>query len=295
MKFQKSAYQYLVRGLISLGEVMNAGCVRRTRRELGLDQDPCEYQLTEDIVFTPDDWDCELHGDLYLPLLDLEPDSKSLPVVLLVHGGGWAENDNRYQMKKLAKPIAQEGFAVFSITYRLAPEYVFPAPVDDLLEAINWLSKNAEKYHIDMQRTAIFGYSAGGHLAELAAIRKSEMPENVSIRSVVAGGAPHFMRLDPDYPLVQQLMGHPWQEDVDRYRSATPVDSVTEDFPAVFVYHGAKDTLCPHPHVEKWQARLDDLSIEHTIHWVKGKGHIGTFLTPRDAVVRAIHFMKQHL
>lgn len=295
MQFQKSAYQFFVNGLISLGGVMNAGCVKRTRRELGLDHEPCEYLVTEDIVFTPDDWDCQLHGDLYLPQLDSENDGQTLPVVLLVHGGGWAQNDNRYQMKKLAKSIAQEGFAVFSITYRLAPEYVFPAPVDDLLEAINWLSMNAGKYQLDMQRAALFGYSAGAHLAELAAIRKAEMPEGVMIRAVVAGGAPHFMRLDPDYPLVQQLMGHCWQEDVDRYRSATPVDTVTKDFPPVFVYHGARDTLCPSPHVEKWHARLQHLGIEHTIHWVKGKGHIGTFLAPRDAVVRAIHFMKKHL
>jgi len=214
---------------------------------------------------------------------------------LLVHGGGWSENDNRYQMTKLAQSIVEQGFAVFSITYRLTPEYVFPAQVDDLLEALNWLNTHAKNYQFDMQRTAIFGYSAGGHLAELATIRSEEMPEEVKIRAVVAGGTPHFVRLDPDFPLVQKLLGHPWQDDVERYRAATPVDSVTEDFPPVFIYHGEKDNLVPWPHVKKWDAKLNELDVEHIIHWVKGKGHIGTFLMPRDAVVRAIYFMKQHL
>lgn len=292
MSFKKSAYQSIVKGLISFGEIMNARCVKLTQRELGLDNESHEYTLTEDLVFTPDDWPCPLYGDLYLPNVDASQ-NLSLPVVLLVHGGGWSENDNRYQMIKLAQSIVKQGFAVFSITYRLAPEYVFPAQVDDVLEAVNWLNNNAKNYQFDMQRTAIFGYSAGGHLAELATIRSKEMPEAVKIRAVVAGGTPHFVRLDPDFPLVQQLLGHSWQDDVDRYRAATPVDSVTKDFPPVFIYHGEKDNLVPWPHVEKWVARLQQLGIEHTIHWVKGRGHIGTFLTPRDAVTRAIQFMHE--
>ena len=292
MKFQKSAYQFIVRALISLGEGINAGCVRRTQRELGLDQEPCKYSVTTDLVFTPTGWGSELQGDLYLPMMD---DAESLPVVLLVHGGGWAENDNRYQMKKLAKSIVEQGFAVFSITYRLAPEHRFPAQVDDLLEALRWLNRAADTYQLDMQRTAIFGYSAGGHLGELAAIRMCELPEAISIRAVVAGGTPHFVRLDPDFPLVQDLMGHVWQDDPDRYLAATPVDCVTKDFPPVFIYHGEKDNLVPWPHVEKWEARLRELGVEHEIHWVKGKGHIGAFLIPRDAIMRAIHFMRHHI
>ena len=159
MKFKKSAYQFLVRGLISLGEVVNAGCAKRAREELDLDQEPNEYVVTEDLVYTSNDWNDELHGDLYLPSVE---DAKSLPVVLLVHGGGWAENDNRYQMKKLAKAIVEQGFAVFSITYRLAPEHRFPAQVDDVLEALRWLNDQADKYQLDVGKTSIFGYSAGG-------------------------------------------------------------------------------------------------------------------------------------
>ena len=291
MPFQKSVYQLIVRALISLGGIINAGNVKRALQELGMEQKPCEFSIIEDLVFTPADWSCSLKGNMYLPSVN---DAKNLPVVLLVHGGGWAENDNRYQMTKLAKSIVEQGFVVFSITYSLAPVHCFPAQVNDLLEALRWLNKKSDKYQLDMQRTAIFGYSAGGHLAELAASRKEELPDNICIRSVVAGGAPHFMRLDPDYPLIVDLMGHTWQENPDNYRAATPVDCVTKDFPPVFIYHGERDNLVPWPHVKKWDERLQELGVEHEVYWVKGRGHVGTFLMPKKAVVRAIYFIKQH-
>jgi len=244
--------------------------------------------VERDVVYTPDDWPKKVHGDFYRPTIEGD-----IPVVLLVHGGGWADNDNRYHMVRKVDQLVRAGFAVFNVAYRLAPDYHFPAPVDDLLEAVKWLKSHQDRLGIDTQRMAFFGYSAGGHLAELAAMR--EMPEGVNLRAVVAGGTPHFMRLDPDFPLVQEFMGHPWQDDPDQYRDATPVDRVGENFPPVFIYHGVKDKLVPRQHVDKWQQRLTELDVEHEVHWVKGRGHIGTFLRPRDAVTRAIDFLRERL
>lgn len=250
----------------------------------------CEFTVERDIVYTPDGWAEEVKGDFYRPVMEVDG---GLPVVLLVHGGGWAENDNRYHMVRMIDQLVRSGFAVFNVGYRLAPTYQFPAPVDDLLEAVKWLKSHENERGIDMQQTSFFGYSAGGHLAELAAMR--EMPEGVKLKAVVAGGTPHFMRLDPDFPLVQDFMGHVWQDDPDRYRDATPVDRVSEDFPPVFIYHGAKDSLVPRQHVDKWEARLGELGVENEVYWVKGRGHIGTFLLPRKAVHKAVEFMRKRL
>lgn len=250
----------------------------------------CVFTVERDIVYTPDGWAEEVRGDFYRPVMEVDG---GLPVVLLVHGGGWADNDNRYHMVRQVDELVRAGFAVFNVAYRLAPGYQFPAPVDDLLEAVRWMKGNEERLRIDMGRLGFFGYSAGGHLVELAAMR--EMPEGVNLRAVVAGGTPHFMRLDPDFPLVQDFMGHVWQDDPDRYRDATPVDRVSEDFPPVFIYHGAKDKLVPMQHVDKWEARLGELGVENEIHWVKGRGHIGTFLMPRGAVSMAVEFMRKKL
>ncbi len=56
-----------------------------------------------------------------------------------------------------------------------------------------------------MSSMAVYGYSAGGHLAEMLAMR--EMPVGVKIRAVVSGSAPQILRLDPDFPAVRDLIG----------------------------------------------------------------------------------------
>ncbi len=252
----------------------------------------CGITVVRDMVYTPEGWPEAMRGDFYKP--DGEADcAGGFPVVILVHGGGWADNDNRYHMVRVLDQLLRAGFAVFNVAYRLAPEYHYPAPVDDLLESVKWLGVNEEQLGVDMTRFAFFGYSAGGHLAELASMR--EMPEGVGLCAVVAGGTPHFMRLDPDFPLVREFMGHWWQDDPDRYREATPVDLVGEGFPPVYVYHGEKDRLVPRQHVEKWEKRLAELGVDYEVHWVKGRGHIGTFLMPRGAVSGAVDFLRERL
>lgn len=250
----------------------------------------CEFTVERDVVYTPDGWAEEVRGDFYRPVME---EDGGLSVVLLVHGGGWADNDNRYHMVRQVDELVRAGFAVFNVTYRLAPEFHFPAPVDDLLEAVKWLKRNEERLCVDMERLGFFGYSAGGHLVELAAM--GELPVGVKLGAVVAGGTPHFMRLDPDFPLVRAFMGHVWQDAPERYRDATPVDRVGENFPPVFIYHGAKDSLVPRQHVDKWVARLEELCVEYEVHWVKGRGHIGTFLMPKGAVHKAVDFMCKRL
>ena len=275
------------------GFSMYRGCVKALIWATGLFEnrgEKFEYSVEKEIIYTPCDWAEKLRGDFYRP--DVEGD---IPVVLLVHGGGWAENDNRYQMVRIIDQLVRAGFAVFNVAYRLAPAYHFPAPVDDILEAIGWLKVNEERLRIDMDSLALFGYSAGGHLVELAEMRV--MPEGVNVRAVVAGGTPHFMRLDPDFPLVVQFMGQRWMDDPDHYRRATPVDQIDKmkgKFPPVFIYHGLKDQLVPRQHVDKWEKKLRELSIDHEVHWVKGRGHIGTFLLPRKSIHLAVRFMNQY-
>lgn len=267
---------------------MNLSCVHQTQKGLAGERIKVGYTCVKDITYTPEGWKQVVKGDFYKPKV-----AGKTPVVLLVHGGGWAENDNRYQMGGIARKLARQGVAVFNVTYRLAPEFHFPAPVDDLVEALKWLKYNEEQLEIDTERTAVYGYSAGGHLAELAAMR--EMPAGVKIKAVVAGGTPHFMRVDPDFPLVKDFIGESYDESPELYEQATPVDQVTKDFPPVFIYHGSEDDLVPPLHVKHWEKRLKELGVEHEIYWVKGRGHIGTFLIPQGSVSHAIDFLRKKL
>ncbi len=92
----------------------------------------------------------------------------SLPVIINVHGGGWVYGDKElYQFYCMS--LAQRGFAVVNYTYRLAPEWKFPAPLEDLNRVAEWICGQADTYGLDLANIFMVGDSAGGHLAALYA------------------------------------------------------------------------------------------------------------------------------
>src|ERR1043165_3874037 len=99
--------------------------------------------------------------------------------VILVHGGGWTAGDKSGGPKKaliapMQEPLERAGFAWFSINYRLAPKHRYPACIEDVEAGIRWVKQHAAEYHLDPQRIAISGESAGGHLVALAVVRADE-------------------------------------------------------------------------------------------------------------------------
>jgi acetyl esterase/lipase len=92
-----------------------------------------------------------------------------LPAVVCIHGGGFRAGD-RKRWDGLCKKLAERGYVAITVTYRLAPKYQFPAAVNDVKAAVRWLRANAEKYHVDPDRIAALGDSAGGHLAQFLGV-----------------------------------------------------------------------------------------------------------------------------
>ena len=85
-----------------------------------------------------------------------------LPVIVSVHGGGWVYGDKeRYQY--YCMDLACRGFAVVNFTYRLAPEYKFPAALEDTNQVFAWVLDHAEEYGFDRTRVFGVGDSAGAH------------------------------------------------------------------------------------------------------------------------------------
>lgn len=105
----------------------------------------------------------ELRLDVFYPS---QKSKKPLPAVLIVHGGGW-RSGNRGQHVPLAQQLAAKGYVTVTAQYRLSTEALYPAAVNDLKTAIRWMRANAKTYHIDKDKIAIWGFSAGGQLATL--------------------------------------------------------------------------------------------------------------------------------
>lgn len=93
-------------------------------------------------------------------------DGLSYPIILMIHGGGWNSGSPDMQ-KALALNLAGKGFVTATVEYRLIPEELYPAGVEDLNDAVKWLYENADIYNFDRNKIAVSGCSAGGQLAAL--------------------------------------------------------------------------------------------------------------------------------
>ena len=106
------------------------------------------------------------------------------PAAIIVHGGGWVRGDRKYDVAPLFKPLADAGFAWFSIDYRLASDPLhFGIAVNDVEAAIRFVKERAQDYRIDADRIALIGESAGGQLAGMAALNNAR---GTSVKAVVA-------------------------------------------------------------------------------------------------------------
>ena len=124
-----------------------------------------EPEILRDIAYATHDGQALL-GDLYLPR-----GKGPHPVLVCVHGGGWT-GGARNQFYTWGPHLAEHGYAVFAVTYRPASpaKKMFPEAVHDVRAAVRFIRSAAGKYSIDPKRVALFGASAGAHLAALVAL-----------------------------------------------------------------------------------------------------------------------------
>lgn len=125
---------------------------------------PSEVRELRDLAYyTGQDADAKHKLDLFLP-----PAANKVPVVMWIHGGGWAWGD-RWMYPQVARRFAEAGIAFAAISYRLSPNVVHPAHAQDCARAFAWLHTHVAEYDGDPDRLFIAGQSAGGHLAALLA------------------------------------------------------------------------------------------------------------------------------
>ena len=248
----------------------------------------------ENIVYTGASWPQPLHADLYLP-----KNQGLRPVVLMIHGGGWA-NRSRDDMAGISRKLARQGYAVLNVNYRFAPRFTYPAQVLDLQQALAWIVENANQYRLDLQRVNTWGYSSGAHLAALIGAidhgkyRADDSMPLPRIRSVVAGGIPSDLRKYTGSPIVMRFMGGDRHEMPERYAEASPVYHVSSDDPPVFLYHGKLDFLVTEDQASDYYEALRAADIDAELYLHRWLGHMSMFLFGGDAEAKAIDFLNRN-
>ncbi|MCC9609121.1 alpha/beta hydrolase [Blastopirellula sp. JC732] len=243
-------------------------------------------KVITDVVYASPGGD-DLKVDLYLP-----EGEGPFPGVLMVHGGAWLGGD-RSRMAVHALQLARNGYVVASIGYRLAPVHKFPAQLDDCRTALDWLRQHAVEYHIDPNRIAGYGFSAGAHLVCLTAMTTSDPAEGLC--AVVAGGTPCDLTLEPATSIrLAYFLGGSRAEKPEVYRQASPAKFVSDKAPPMFFFHGTADDLVPLAAVKAMCADLDQAGCRTQICEIDNAGHIGSFISPQ-ARQEAVKFLDEVL
>ena len=126
--------------------------------------------------------------DVYYP----DGTTQALPTIVSIHGGGYVYGSKEIY-RRYGMDMARRGFAFVNFNYRLAPKWHFPAPLWDTNAVMEWICKNAVRYHLDPNRIILIGDSAGAQLAsqyaaiatnpEYAATFRMQVPE-IHIRAL---------------------------------------------------------------------------------------------------------------
>jgi alpha-L-fucosidase 2 len=172
------------------------------------------------------------------------------PAAILVHGGGWVAGDKQQYINYLFRPLSDAGFAWFSINYRLAPQYKFPAAADDVEQAIRYVRAHAAKYKVNPRRIALIGESAGGHLVSYVGARSQGRARVAAVVSMY--GIHDFITAcqawKPVPTEVLQLFGISAVDatTASALVKASPVVYITGDSPPFLLMHGSKDEDVPY-------------------------------------------------
>jgi acetyl esterase/lipase len=229
----------------------------------------------------------QLRLDVYSP-----PDAvqKNGAGVIVVHGGSWNAGE-RGDFPQWNSWLAENGYTVFDIDYRLAPQPNYLTATGDVKCAVLWVKRNAARFQISPDKIVLLGRSAGAHLALIAAYSANDArlpsscpdeeidkttPVDEKARAVVSFYAPVDLIWSYDNPanervingrktLAQFLGGSPHEsaETRERFLLASPGSHVNGDTPPTLLIHGGQDQLVRSENMDLLTEKLKEANVAH--------------------------------
>jgi len=192
------------------------------------------------------------------------------PLLIFIHGGGWAGGDKADMPAKLVTSMLAKGVSVASINYRYSTTAPLPAPVHDAARAVQFLRSKAGEWKLDAQRFGAYGISAGGCTAlwlachdDLAEPRSKDPVARESTRLQCAVGMSPQTCLEPDivvgwvgeqilnHAMIARAVGLKKGEDIRKpkpewsrlLQEFSPITHVTKDDPPILISNQRIDPL----------------------------------------------------
>lgn len=168
--------------------------------------------------------------------------------ILVLPGGGY-----EFVSEREAEPVALrfvgQNIACFVLNYTIAPKIKYPYPLVEVYAALSFIRRNADKYHIDIDKISVLGFSAGGHLAASTACYHQDQEYasflNIPLDEMKVNGC------ILSYPVISMEFGHEaskrniTQNREDLLDKFSIDKHVTKDFPKTFIWHTTFDTCVP--------------------------------------------------
>ncbi len=199
--------------------------------------------------------------DVYYP----EGTAGALPTIVSIHGGGYVYG-NKEIYRRYGMDMARRGFAFVNFNYRLAPKWRFPTPLADTNAVLEWVSRNARRYHLDPDRVILVGDSAGAQLASqyAAILTNPTYASHFSLKlpqvNIVALGLncgmydPAEQAQPPRRGIALDYLGRDISADDPRLKV---MEAITAAYPPAYITTACQDFLrsCAQPMFDFLQAR----------------------------------------
>jgi acetyl esterase/lipase len=260
-------------------------------------------------VVTGKGGDRDLHAEVAYP----EKATGLLPAIVYIHGGGWSVGS---QKQGPVYDIAQHGFFAASVEYRLSREAKWPAQIQDCMLGVRWLRANAAQYHVDPNRIAVWGDSAGGHLAVCVGTMTDEKEYQgeggyPGVSSAVQVVIDYYGPVDftdnasnPPGTVGQHiaLFALSYAQNPALWKSGSPLFYVKAGDPPMLIAHGDADVTVPIAQSILLDAALTKAAVPHEFIVVKNAGHgfrplPGTTISPTgNDIKKAVYdFLAKYL
>lgn len=249
------------------------------------------------------------HRPLHLDLYRETGVNSPRPLVVVVHGGGWAQGNPRVgagfkDFPSVLAYLAQRGYVVASIEYRLSGEAPFPAQVEDLQAALRFLRAGAVRFGVDPARVALWGLSAG---AQIAALHAGSCSPPDCVQALVGWFGPYdlaaYVDANPRAKHVQAYLGCPPLGCTPaEFAASSPLGHVDASDPPALLVHGLDDVTVAPSQSRRFAEALVEAGVDARAVMVPSVGHglIGkdtetTSRALRQALAETLGFLDQWL
>lgn len=223
---------------------------------------PTNIGIEKDVEYANIDG-ISLKADIYYPL----DKSKKYPGIAMVHGGGWISGSKENE-KYMAQELASKGYIAMAVGYRLADVAKYPAAIDDVETAIQFLKKNRKKYALDSKKNAVLGESAGAQIATLVGVRKKN-----KIKAIVnVDGIVSFIHPEAEESTYAAYwLGGDINVNLKNWTEASPLEFVDKNTPPTIFINSSQTRF--HAGRDDMMKKLKSFNIPTEFHEIKDTPH----------------------